>query len=250
LLTSETVDKNTILVAIIMLLVGFIGGFLLANSINRSEINAIRSQAQQVTVSNTANKADDPSLSPEEIKAKVAEADKNPNNFSYQKDLGIGLYQYGVIKQNADVLSEAARVLARANSLDAKDFDVLVNLGNAYFDIGFARKDATMFAKARDAYNQALAIRPDDPNVRTDLGISYYVQPTPDYPKAAVELQNVLAANPQHDRSMLFLAKVYVEQGKMADAGKLLAKLKDLNPRNPAIGELTAQIESAKNDAK
>src|SRR5438477_540030 len=221
-------DKNTILVATITLLVGFIGGFVLANSLNRSEINAIRSQAQQAPPANSTAKTDDPTLSPEEIKAKVAEADKNPANFQFQKDLGVGLYQYGAMKQDGDVLAESARILARANSLDGGDLDVLVNLGNAYFDIGFAKKDAAFFDKARDAYNKVLAIRPDDANVRTDLGISYYVQPAPDLAKAADELQKVLAANPRHDRSMQFLAQVYVEQGKLADAEKLLAKLKEI----------------------
>ena len=241
-------DKNSILVATITLLVGFIGGFLLANSINRSEMNAIRSQSPMP--SNSTTKPNDRKLSPEEIKAKVAEADANPTNVTFQKDLGIGLYRYGAAEREIDVLAEAARLLERANSLDTKDGDVLVNLGNAYFDIGFAKKDMANFAKARDAYNKALAISPNDANVRTDLGISYYVQPEPDYAKAADELQKVIADNPRHDRSMQFLAQVYVEQGKIADAEKLIGRIKEIDAKNPAIGQLTAQIERVKNAAK
>lgn len=241
-------DKNSILVAAITLLVGFIGGFLLANSLNRAELNAIRSQAEPP--SNSAAKSSDQKLSPEEIKAKVAEADANATNFIFQKDLGIGLYRYGVAEQDVGVLTEAARLLERASSLNGRDADVLVHLGNSYFDIGFAKKDMANFAKARDAYNKALAISPNDANVLTDLGISYYVQPEPDYGKAAVELQKVIADNPRHDRSMQFLAQVYVEQGKIVDAEKLIARIKEIDAKNPAIGQLTAQIERAKNAAK
>ena len=45
---------------------------------------------------------------------------------------------------------------------------------------------------------------------------------------------------------MHFLAQVYIEQNKLADAEKVIAKLKEINPRSKDIEELTAQIERAK----
>src|SRR5947208_16895111 len=106
-------DKSTVLVAAIALLSGFIGGFLLANSLNRSEINSLRStSAAQPAAKNSSNPTpDDQTLSPQEIKAKIDQADKNPDNFSFQKDLGIALYRYGSMKQDEDVISESARIL-------------------------------------------------------------------------------------------------------------------------------------------
>ena len=240
-------DKNGILLSIVTLLVGFIGGFFLANSINRSELNSMRAPAQASQSSNTTTTGSrDDDLSPEEIKAKIDEADKNATNFQFQKDLGIGLYRYAAMKQDVPLLNDAARILSRANSLDARDVDVLTNLGNSYFDIGFAKKDQTNFDKARDFYSKALALKPDDAELRTDLGISYYVQPQPDYAKAVTELQKVLASNSSHERSMHFLAQVYIEQNKLADAEKVIARLKEINPRSKDIEELTAQIERAK----
>jgi len=240
-------DKNTFLVATIALLVGFIAGFLLANGINRSEMNSMRLQPAPSAQANTAaSSPDEPSLSPEEIKAKVDEADKNPTNFQFQKDLGIGLYRYGAMKNDVTILNDAARILARANALDGKDGDVLTNLGNAYFDIGFARKDMASFEKAREIYNKALAVKPDDADVRTDLGISYYVQPQPDYPKAAAELKKVIDANPGRDRPIHFLAQVYIEQNKFSDAEKLLSRLKEINPKNPDLKDLAEKLEQAK----
>jgi tetratricopeptide (TPR) repeat protein len=239
-------DKNSILLAIVTLLVGFIGGFFLANSINRSEINSMRTQTSTISNTSTAANSAEPKLSAEEIRAKVEEAERNPTNFQFQKDLGIGLYRYGASEQDVGILTEAARLLARANSLDGKDVDVLTHLGHAYFDIGFARKDMASFEKARELYVKIIALKPEDADIRTDLGISYYVQPEPDYAKAAAELQKVIDANPRHDRSMQFLAQVYIEQGKLEEAEKLVAKIKGINPSSKSVQDLTAQIERAK----
>lgn len=240
-------DKNTVLIAAIALLAGFIGGFLLANNMNRSEMNALRSgSSRPAGNSNTAGQTNSESLSPDEIRAKVAEADANPENFAFQKSLGIGLYRYGAMKQDLGVLEQSLRILTRAGTLDSKDFDVLVALGHAHFDVGFAKREQKGFETARDIYQKALAVRPGDPDVRADLGISYFVQPTPDLAKAASELQKVADANPNHDRSMQFLVEIYVKQNKIADAERTLARIREINPSNPAIADLTSMIADAK----
>ena len=88
-----------------------------------------------------------------------------------------------------------------------------------------------------------------DVHVRADLGISYYVQPTPDLAKAAAELQKVSEVDPRHDRSMQFLAEVYVKQNKIADAERVIAKIKEINPSNPAVAQLETMVTQAKGSA-
>src|SRR6187551_2370736 len=116
-------DKNTVMFVIIAALAGFIAGFVLANKLNGSEMATLRAGvAQPAPPSNTApaapvgNRPED-TLSTEEIKAKIAEADKNPGNFSFQKDLGVALYKYGAMKQDESLLEEAVRILERARSI-------------------------------------------------------------------------------------------------------------------------------------
>jgi len=239
--------KNTILFVIIATLVGFIGGFLLANSLNRSEMATLRAQPRPAEPANSDISATQPQpdLTDDEIKAKIAEADKNPGNFAFQKDLGIALYGYATMKKDDALLPEAARILDRANSINGRDFDLLVALGNAHFDIGFAKKDAARFQTARNIYSKALEIKPDA-DVQTDLGLTYFFQPPPSYDNAAVELLKVANIDPKHERSLQFLVKVYVAQGKLADADKTLARLKALNPNNQGISELTSLITSAR----
>jgi tetratricopeptide (TPR) repeat protein len=238
------VQRNTLAFVIAGALGGFIGGFWLANSINRTALITPASNIATggANTSTATPPADD--LSAQEIDDKIAEADQNPSNLKFQKDLGIGLYQYGAMKRDVVLLGEAVRILDRARSLNGQDADVLVALGNAHFDIGFFRKDAASFKRARDAYAKALVLTPGDPEVSTDFGITYYLQQPPDYGQAASELAKVSTANPKHERSLQFLIKTYVAQNKRLDAERTLAKLKSLNPKNSALDELSAEVES------
>lgn len=243
--------RNTIAFVIVAAFGGFVAGFWLANSLNRSAGNSLNAAPAQSSTSaaNQAQNSQEAELSPDELRAKIAEADQNPSNFTFQKELGTSLYRYAAMKQDPSVLEDARRILSRADALNSKDFDVLVALGHAHFDIGFHKRDAVSFQKARDVYTRALAIRPDDPDVKTDLGLTYFLQEPPDYDKAAAQLTRVSADNPQHDRSLQFLVRTFVKQGKLADAEKALDKIKSINPGNPAISELTTQIADARKGA-
>ena len=77
-----------------------------------------------------------PELSKEEIRKKIVDAEENQNNFTFQKELGLALYRYAIMKRDQELVSEVVKLLERANKLNPKDYDVLVSLGNAHFDIG------------------------------------------------------------------------------------------------------------------
>ncbi|HEY2847989.1 MAG TPA: tetratricopeptide repeat protein [Pyrinomonadaceae bacterium] len=238
-------DKNTVLYVIAALLLGFIGGFLLANAMNRSEISAMRSQTVQpvATATNTGpfspSDSSDPSLSDDEIKAKLADADRDPKNFKYQKELGTALYKYASMKDQPELLPDVIRLLERADSLNNKDLDVIVALGDAYFDLGFQKKDTGEFQKARETYARALAIKPDNVDVETNNAITWFEQPSPDYQRAAAALDKVTAENPKHTRSMQFLVQTYIKLGRNADAQNVLDRIKAVDPTDGSIPELT-----------
>ena len=241
-------NSSSIAFIALALIAGFAGGFLLANKLNSSEIASLRSQASQQPAGNSNQSANlsDATISSDELKTKIAEADRNPANLTYQKNLGVSLYRYASMKQDNDLLAESIRILTRANSLDAKDFDVLVALGNAHFDVAFYKKDAAEFQAARDLYTKALEQKPGDADIRTDFGLTYFLQEPPAYDKAVAELQQVVAANPKHDRAMQFLVQTYVKQGKLPEAEKTLAKIIEINPTNPTITDLRSQVAAAK----
>jgi tetratricopeptide (TPR) repeat protein len=243
--------NRTLAFVIVAVIGGFIGGFWFANSINRSAIGpaAPVSTANKPSANTAVPGGEEPDLSEAEIRAKIGEADKNADNFTFQKELGIALYHYAAIKQEPGLLPDAARILARANSLNANDFDVLVAYGNARFDIGFQKKSTEEFQAARDIYTKALKIKPGDLDVQTDLGLTYYFQQPPAYDRAQAELQKVLTADPRHDRSLQYLVRTLIKQNKLADADAALSRLRSIVPASDVISELTTQLNSAKSGA-
>ncbi len=227
----------------------FAGGFLLANSLNRNEIAAL--QAQQRTAPTNPNPAAtpanaEPELSDSEIKQKIAEADKDPNNVSFQKDLGIALYRYGGAKQNPALIDEAVRLLKRADEKSPKDFETIVTIGNALFDIAAMHNDKAGYKPARDYYQRALEIRPNDAEVTADFGSTYFLGEPMEIEKAQTELTKALALNATNERALQFLTQVYIKKGNKAEAEKTFAKLKSVNPSNPMIQALTTQMQTGK----
>lgn len=235
--------KQTVLIAIITGLAGFIGGFMLANTLNRSDL-ATRTLPPQQPATNiaTSDPTQGTTLSPDEIKSRVAAADADPKNFSFQKNLGLSLYRYSSLKQDEAVLPDAIRIMQRASDLDPEDRDLQIGLGNAHFDVGYFEKDNAAFERARGFYNKALARVPSDADVRADLALTYFLQSPPDLNTAVTEFEKGLSSNPKHERSLQFLIQTYVKQGDKAKASQTLDRLKAANSSNPAIGELTAMV--------
>jgi tetratricopeptide (TPR) repeat protein len=226
------------------LLFGAIGGFLLANGINRTELNALKGQVEQNkrSAGNSNSAPDGFTIGDDEIKAKIAQADANPDNFAFQKNLGGALYRYATMKSDQALIDESMRILIRANSLDPKDYDVIVDLGNAYFDVGYFKKDKASFKKAREMYDKALETKPNDADVRTDIAMSFVLDDPPDFNRAVEEFQRALKANPKQERALQFLTHSYMQLGNFAEAAKTLELLKAANPKNDKIADLASQI--------
>lgn len=227
------------LIAVLALTIGLIGGFFLANSLNRSELNTLRAENEQLKANATKPAGE---LSDEEIRQKIAEADQKSQDFNFQKDLGIALYRYATLQKRFDLLTDVERILTRANALNPKDFDVLVVLGNTIFDIAYGNKDNEKFARAREIYQTALIQKPEDIDVQTDLALTYFFTNPPDLERSSEELNKSLKKDPNHERTLQFVAQVYIKQNKKAEAEQTLEKIRQINPGNPQIPDLEAQI--------
>lgn len=239
-------DKKLVWISILAVIFSLIGGFLLANALNRSELDALRAENTRLKEAQTQT-ASPPELSVEEIKKRIAEADQNPDNFSFQKNLGVALYRYAAMKQDAELLADTARILQRANELNPKDYDVLVALGNLFFDIGFIKKENEKFVISRQFYEKALAQRPSDVDVRTDYGLTFFLENPPDNEKAIAEFQKSLKENPKHEKTLQFLIQAYLKNGKRTEAEDYLAQLKQINPNAPSLSEIETQMTQTNN---
>ncbi|MCC7308068.1 MAG: tetratricopeptide repeat protein [Acidobacteria bacterium] len=237
-------NSKAITVAIVVGLLGLVIGFVTANSINRSEMNSLRMQAQAAPPANGApQKPGDFTLDPEELKAKIAQADAAPDDFDFQKSLGGALYRYATMKEDTALLDDAARILERANNLKPKDYAVIVDLGNAYFDSGFFKKDPAVMKKARATYEKAIAEKPDDADVHADYALTYFLDDPPDLARAVTEFQKALKTNPKQERALQYLAQTYIRQGDFDKAKKTADELRGINGNNEALPLLDSQIE-------
>lgn len=233
--------------SIVAIIISFVGGFFLANALNRGELDKLRVENEKLKAAPPQQNAPgDENLSEEEITQKIKEADQNPQNFNFQKDLGIALYRYATMKQKVAMLDDVERLLTRANSINPNDYDVLVFLGNAVFDIGYAQKSNEKFQEAREIYQKALKQKPDDIEVQTDLSLTYFFSNPPDFTKAIEELNKTLKKNPNHERALQFIVQAYLKTNKKSEAADALAKLKQQNPNNPIIPELESQVNQTR----
>ena len=223
---------------------------MLANALNRNDLNSLRAENERLKnnqVTASANETEI-TLSEEEIARKIAEADQNPNNFAFQKGLGLGLYRYATVKQDAKLLEEVERLLSRANQLNEKDYDVIVALGNINFDVGYFKKNNEKFRLAREFYQKALEQKPNDPDLRTDLGLTYFLIKPPETDKAIAEFQKSLQANAKHEKTLQVMTDALLSQNKTSEAEKYLTLLREVNQMNEVLPALTAELAQRKSD--
>jgi tetratricopeptide (TPR) repeat protein len=225
--------QKNILFGIVGLIVGLIIGFFVANKINRNETSQ-STVAQTQTNAPFANKQTQTSDIKEqpvqgkplpEISEKLDKAKNEPNNFEAQIEAA-NLY----IKIRA--FDKAEEFYNRAEQLNPSEYEKIVLLGNGFFDIG-------KFEKAEKWYGQALAKKPNDVNVRTDLGITFVERANPDFDRAIKEFRTSLETNPNHEPTLYNLGIARFKQGNLDEAQKVSNRLEAINPQ----GQLNEKLK-------
>ncbi len=95
------------------------------------------------------------------------------------------------VSQGLNPLEVASKIqrLKEMIKKDSKNLSAWVELGNLYFDSGKPQE-------AIEAYSQALAIKPDHADVRTDMGIMY--RQLGDFDRAIQEFRKAAQSDPGH----------------------------------------------------
>jgi tetratricopeptide (TPR) repeat protein len=232
------------IISVLAVLLSFVGGFLLANALNRSDMETVSAENERLkaAIAEQEKNKERSTLSDDEIRARLAEADQNPGKLDLQRGLGIALYQYAASERNTALIADAIRVLERANSLDPNDRDVIIALAHAHFDIGYFDKKNEHLLIARDFYTKALTREPDDANVRVDQGLTFFLHDPPDYASAIDHFERALKTDPKQERALQFLIQSYWRQNRSQKAAEYLETLKSVNPGNAAIPELSSML--------
>ena len=231
-------SKENLLYAVIGLMVGAIIGFTFANSVNKNVVTpAPVTMANANTAGplsgNPALPSDHPPLGTSsgttqpqggaipEVTAAIDKAKGEPQNFEAQMTAGDLYYQI----QRFD---EAAKFYEAANKLKPGEVEPMVKLGNALFD-------GEKYTEAEKWYVLALEKNPKDITVRTDLGLTFFLREPRDIQRAIKEYEKSLAIDPGHEVTLQNVVVAYKELGDAANLEKATARLKVVNPNNPAL---------------
>ena len=226
-------------------LLGLAAGFILANSINRNELSVLRAENERLKTEGSSGVTPEGkggSLSEAEINSTIAKADQSPNDFDMQRNIGVAIYRYGAMKQDEKLIRQSVRILDRAVALRPDDYDVILSLANANFDVGYFSKDNDALAKARTFYTKALVSKTENVVIRTDLGLTYFLQNPPDLDNAVKEFKKSLDTDPKHEKTLQFMVQTLIKQNKSTEAAEYLERLRTVNPKNESIGELTSML--------
>jgi tetratricopeptide (TPR) repeat protein len=226
------VNKENTLFAIIGLLVGLIVGFMFANSVNQNATLAPAGrQNSDLPVGHpnlTADGGTTQGGAIPEVQAAIEKARNEPNNFEAQMQAAELFYQI-------QRFEGALEFLKRANQLKPDDYGVIVQIGNANFD-------ADKYEEAEKWYTTALAKKPNDVNVRTDLGLTFVFRASPNYDRAIQEFKRTLETDANHVQALQNLTVAYSKKGDTANARSTLERLEAVDPTNAAISQLRAGL--------
>ena len=231
-------NKGNLMSAALGLLVGLAVGFMGANSLNRSAYEkqpTVPALAANAPNANPALPKDHPPIGTTsgeqppnaqggprpEVAAAIEKAKAQPQNFDAQMTAADLYYQI----QRFD---EAAQFYEIAAKLKPSDAEPMVKAGNAYFD-------SEKYEQAEKWYTQALQKDPKNINVRTDLGLTFFLRSPRDIDRAIKEYKASLSIDPDHEITLQNLALAYTENGDKERFQLTLEKLKQVNPKNPVV---------------
>jgi tetratricopeptide (TPR) repeat protein len=235
-------NKENVLFSIIGLLLGCIIGFIFANSVNQQGASVRQPPATGAARQNAnlppdhpvvpANGAADPEAMQEQVTAQIQQARNEPNNFDAQMKAADLFYQIHRFDQ-------AIEFLLRANQIRPDAYETIVKLGNANFE-------TDNYQTAEKWYEAALLKNPDDVNVRTDLGLTFYLRDPPDYERAIREYRGSLQRDARHEQTLQNMVVVLTHTGNVKEAEEMLARLQEVNPSNQTLSQLRSDLDNLK----
>jgi tetratricopeptide (TPR) repeat protein len=213
----------------VALILAFFASFLWTKSVNRNGVAAPSTQTASAA-GPAAGGGEAPMMA--NVQATIKKARDNPGDAQAQIDAAKMEYQINRIKEAIDYLKQA-------NKDEPNDLNTTAIIASLYFD----QKD---FANAEDWYKRALQIKPDEPELLTELGATFIERNPPDPDKAIGSIQLALKINAKDTHALAHLTEAYLLKKDAKSAEDALGRIKDADPGNKMIATLQAQIDALK----
>ena len=159
-------------------------------------------------------------------------AREDPKNFDAQRSAAEASLE-------AEDFEGAIDFLTRANQLRPDDYQTLVRLGHA-------NSAAGRFDTAERWFRAALAKRPDDDDVRSELAITFFMREPPQPEKAVAELRRGLERNPSHVPTLHNLSLMLMQTRDYEGASAMLDRLEKVEPSYERLPALRAELEKSR----
>jgi len=234
--------KESLMFGILGLVLGLVLGFVGANSMNRT--------AGGVTPNSTAGPASPSGANPAlpsghpplgnsagdsqvkgsavpQVTEAIEKAKQQPQDYEAQMTAADLYYQI-------QRFEEAAKFYEAAAKLNPNEAEPLIKAGNAHFDY-------ENYLEAEKWYIRALAKDPKNLNVRNDLGLTFFLREPRDIDRAVKEYKQALVIDPELEITLQNLALAYEPAGDLTALASTVEKLKQVNPKNPALEKLSGK---------
>ncbi len=212
---SPEVNRDNFLFATIGILVGFISGYLM------HEVMATRQP---------------PRLTPEMRAQIVVPGGEQGPVAAPEGDAGAAPAAGGGAPGMQAI--QELRAYVEKNPNDTK---AVLQLANLNYDI-------RNWKRAQELYQHYLELKPNDPDVMTDLGIAY--RETRDFDKSLQQFQQAQKAEPGHWQAYYNeIVVLAFDLKKFDQATQILAKLQQMQPGNPDVAKLAAEVARQRNAA-
>ncbi len=231
--------KENIMFGVFGLILGLVVGFVFANSVNKTVPCSSPAMANVAGPANPAIPPDHPPLGGQtgdatqtapipQVMESIDKAKQQPQNYEAQMTAADLYYQI-------QRFEDAANLYEAANKLKPNEAEPMIKAGNAHFD-------AEKYEVAEKWYLMALEKEPRNINVRTDLGLTYFLRTPRDVDRAIKEYNVTLGIDPQHEITLQNLALAYSEKNDRENLKATVEKLKKVNPQNPAVTRLEGSL--------
>ncbi len=229
-------NKDNVLFAVIGILLGFISGYLL------HEVMAARQPPRLRPGDVAAATAGAPEGAMDANAAGAAGAAGSPGAPDGSGALGEpAATAAGAAGAAAGASGGAGAPMAAIQQLreyvekNPNDADAVLKLANANFDIH-------RWDRARELYTQYLKLKPDQPDILSDLGITY--RELGQFDQALEQFQKAEKLAPTHWQARYNQAVVLgIDLKRYDDAQKVLADIEKLQPGNPDVAKLAAEVD-------
>lgn len=235
------VNRQRLFFSFCGLAAGLVIGFFAANSVTHTARQPSNPPRQIQPIEQQTPPDESQTLTPEELRNAINKGDANAGDIALQLNLGRALYLYASHSRDAALLPEALRFIKRAAAARPDDGETNVLLGNVLFDLG-QTADVKHFAEARQAYLRALATRPSDPDVLTDVGRTYRFDRRPDMAGAIASYEKALAVDARHEAALRNLIDALLDAGRRPEAQRRFEQLRQINPSSAGLSDLQARL--------